>query len=307
MAASIHIVIPKERTGHLSLSGSTTIGRLEQNALSFPEDPLISRQHALIRQQGAHEFVLIDLGSSNGTYVNSKLVVSPTALKHGDEVVVGSSLLTFQFPDQREVRTEQDSLTSHSSRTIVGIRLKQVVILVCDIRSFSRISELLSPMQLAKLLGNWFREVSLLVDEHKGILDKYIGDAFLAYWPVDVRDPEQAVLESYTVAAKLIALSKQFTLPVEANMPFKIGVGISQGIVASGSVGGVSQRDSSIMGDAVNIAFRLEALTKEKGYPLVISKEVYEVLKRDVSCNPLGESTLKGKAEPVEIYGIQIP
>lgn len=306
MAPKVTILVPQESMGQLPLEDSLTIGRLETNKISFPKDLLISRQHAIIRKQGEHECILMDLGSSNGTYLNSKLLVSPTPLRHGDEIVVGGSLIRFEFPEQESVeRSSAAMLSDLSSRTLVGIRLRTVTILVCDIRSFSRMSELLNPAHLAKLLGQWFREVAVIVERSGGVVDKYIGDAFMAYWAVDDKNPSIAPIAALRAAHEFLALAQSFVLPPEVNFSFRVGIGMSQGLVASSNLGGSSQRDSSIMGDSVNIAFRLETVTKEVGYPIVVCREVFNAAGGFVHYNPLGAIALKGKEETVEAFGVE--
>jgi adenylate cyclase len=304
MIPSLKIVVPQESTREVELEASTTIGRLDHNHIAFPNDPLVSRQHALIRQQGADDFVVIDLGSSNGTYVNSQLVIAPTQLKHGDEIVIGSVLMRFSHPEQAAQAAPSKPL---ESRTMVGIRVSTVVVLVCDIRSFTRLSELFSPADLARFLGVWFRDVSEVVSSHEGLIDKYIGDAFMAYWTVDQKDPDKAPQSAVNVGCQLLDMAARIDLPPEFSMSFQVGVGINQGVVASGNVGGSSQRDSSIMGDAVNIAFRLESACKETGCPLIISKDVHAKAEALYPFESLGPVSLKGKSEKLSIFGLRYP
>jgi adenylate cyclase len=303
MTPTITIVVPQEDGREISLANSTSIGRLEHNHLAFPDDLLMSRQHALIRQQGADEFVVIDLGSSNGTYINSQLVVAPTTLKHGDELVVGSVLMRFSYPEQIQISQSAKSKPLES-RTMMGIRVSTVVVLVCDIRSFTKLSELLSPEELARFLGVWFRNVSEEISSHEGLVDKYIGDAFMAYWTVDQKNPQHAPRLAVQVGYKLLQMAAEIELPTN-EMKFEVGVGINQGVVASGNVGGSSQRDSSIMGDAVNIAFRLESACKETGCPLILGHDLFTVAGDLFPFESLGPVSLKGKSEKVQIYGLK--
>jgi len=304
MAPTLQIIVPKSAAAEIPVSNSTAIGRLPENVVGFPEDLLMSREHCLIRQQGANEYVLIDLGSSNGTWLNSKLVVAPSPLKHLDEIVVGGALIRFNFPEQQEIIAREKDREA-VSRTMVGIRLNTVVILVCDIRNFTRLSEILPPERLAKFLGVWFRTVSDLIRTKGGVVDKYIGDAFLAYWTVDKADPALAATQAILSAQALLEIASSIKTPEDSGMDFKVGIGVNQGVVASGNVGGNSQRDSSIMGDAVNIAFRLESLCKETGYPIVASQEVISTISTNFPFISVGHCTLKGKSEPLEVFGLR--
>jgi adenylate cyclase len=307
-APELQIIIPTKDMRSISLESSTTIGRSEHNQLAFPDDLLISRQHALIRQQGPNEYVLIDLGSSNGTYLNSQLIIAPTALAHGDEILVGSVLLKFLFPEQIKMLDERsENMDGIETRTMFGIRVAQVTILVCDIRNFTTLSEMISAEDLARFLGGWFREASQLVFANGGVVDKYIGDAFMAYWPTVRSDPKEGSNAALSTAKELLALANRMPLPKKIDFAFKIGIGLHEGVVASGNVGSSSQRDSSIMGDTVNTAFRLESECKRTGYELLISGEVYERIGRAKEFDSLGLVEFKGKTTKVALFGLKRP
>jgi adenylate cyclase len=187
---------------------------------------------------------------------------------------------------------------------MVGVRVSQVVVMVGDIRNFSRLSELLIPEELARFLGSWFREVYDIVSESGGVVDKYIGDAFMAYWRVDKKAPSAASRTAITVAMNLLKKVEEMKLSTKEAFNFQIGIGIHEGVVASSNVGGSSQRDSSIMGDAVNTAFRVEATCKELGCPLLLTGEVFDHVSDLFVFTSFGLVLLKGKSEPVTLYGV---
>lgn len=294
----IHLLLYlKGKTGpkKIPLQASTSIGRMENNVIQLLEDPLVSRQHALISEQTNGEYSLIDLGSSNGTYINGQIVLAPTILKHDDEILIGGSLLKFQDP---EVRT-QSGATRIDSKTVMGIKVQDVVIMVGDIRGFTRISEELGAEELTRFIGGWFKEVASTITESGGIVDKYIGDAFMAYWILNKEEPTQIVDQALEVARQLILKSQHIMV---AGEPFRIGIGMHSGVVASGNLGTSSQRDASIMGDTVNVTFRIESMCKEFKSALLISEEVFKASSYQAHFSSLGPVQLKGKSEEIVIY-----
>jgi adenylate cyclase len=177
-----------------------------------------------------------------------------------------------------------------------------VAILVCDIRGFSAMAERLEERQLALVLGNWFRDIGNAVQSAGGIIDKYIGDAVLAYWPArDQQGTECATC--LDVAATLLELARKRTWP-ETGQPFRVGIALHFGRVTSGNIGQVAMRDATIIGDAVNTAFRLEGVMKELNRNLVLSQDFGTVLPPGRDLVDLGQFQLKGKQQGVRVFGV---
>ena len=306
MSAFIYIEKPTVPNPRVELGNSTGIGRSTVNQLCYPEDTSISRQHALIRQQGENEFYLIDLGSSNGTYLNSQLLIGPTLLKNGDRIQVGDAVMVFELVGADQVDPTKASDETTIEQTMVAMRMSTMVILVCDIRAFTRISEILSPDQLAKLLGRWFRQISELINSRGGVVDKFIGDAVMAYWVVDQKNPIVAQESALTTAVDLHRMANEMRIEAAPDFKFQVGVGLNQGVVSCGNVGMKSQRDSTIMGDAVNMAFRLETVCKEKQMPIVVSAQIRDALADKFGFVSLGPVHLKGKSTPHEVFGLPL-
>jgi class 3 adenylate cyclase len=288
----------------VELGNTTSIGRATANTICLKEDCAASRQHALIRRQGEAEYSLLDLGSANGTFLNDKLLLIPTILRDGDRVRVGETALRFEFKGGASA-----NLTSTQTiyeRTRMAVRMGKMAVLVCDIRDFTRIGELLAPDVLSRFLGSWFREVSEAILSRGGVVDKFIGDAVMAYWPVEATNPPGAAGSAIEAALALHHLARTVEVPGHPEFLFQIGVGINQGLVSCGNVGVQSGRDLTIMGDAVTLAFRLESVCKIKKTPIVVGAEVVAVLAGSRAWMPLGEVKLKGKTTSPEAFGLAL-
>jgi class 3 adenylate cyclase len=165
-------------------------------------------------------------------------------------------------------------------------------LLVCDIRGFSTMSEKTSSGQLAQVLGAWFRETGNLVAKTGGTVDKFIGDAILAYWGGDHAGNDcTAALD---VGLRMLQLASERTWP--NGDPFRIAVALHYGRVTCSNVGIAAERDATIIGDAVNTVFRLEAVAKELGQSLVLSGDCAEHLADREQFQDFGERRSKAKA-----------
>jgi adenylate cyclase len=284
----------------LTIGNTATIGRTRDNIVCLSGSPLVSRQHALVRCHDGYQYQIIDLGSRNGTYVNDQRVIMPTTLSDGARILIAKNELLFQ-------QVEDDYATAALEVTLAGSMagahsaVQPVALLVCDIRGFSTMAEKISSSDLAQHLGVWFREAGNLVTKNGGTIDKFIGDAVLAYWsgcgdqPVDCA----ATLE---IARQLLALAGTTKWP--DGQPFRVGVALHYGSVTCGNVGVDAQRDATIIGDAVNTVFRLESVMKELNQAVVLSADFRQHLPAEEKLVDLGQKKLKGKQQAVGVYGL---
>jgi adenylate cyclase len=136
------------------------------------------------------------------------------------------------------------------------------------------------------------------------VVDKYIGDAVMAYWPVDSQRPSLAADNAVASAMAIHALARTVEVPDHPEFEFRVGVGINQGLVSSGNIGRQGQRDMTIMGDAVTLAFRLESACKIKKFPIVVGADIAKSLSDRFAFVPLGQVKLKGKTTSPEAFGL---
>ena len=303
MAAKIRVVPAQAPSFEVPILYTATIGRTPENTVCLNFSPTVSRQHAIIRCHNGYEYQLMDLGSRNGTYVNDQRVVMPVTLQSGSRIRIANNDLIFEQESEFDT-AEGAAATMAGSMDTAMQTVHNAAILVCDIRGFSSQSEILAASALAQLLGQWFREAGNAVQKHGGVIDKFIGDAILAYWQESPGPPRECV-QAYNASRSLLDLAAKTKWP-ESGKPFKVGIAVHYGRVAFGNIGLVAQRDATIIGNAVNTAFRLESIMKELNQKLLVSEQLVEGLESAERglFTDLGEKTLKGKNEMVRVFGI---
>src|SRR6478672_9691672 len=166
---------------NLTIGNTATIGRTSDNTVCLSGSPLVSRQHALVRCHDGYQYQIIDLGSRNCTFVNDQRVVMPMTLVHGARILIAKNELLFEQIED-DFSNAQLEVTLAGSMAGTSSAIRPVALLVCDIRGFSTMAEKISSNDLAQQLGVWFREAGNLVTRSGGTIDKFIGDAVLAYW-----------------------------------------------------------------------------------------------------------------------------
>ena len=182
-------------------------------------------------------------------------------------------------------------------------RKAELTVLFSDIRGFTTISEGLEPDELATLMNQYLGAMTIIVRQHRGTLDKYIGDAIMAFWGAPVDDAEHAknaVLTALEMQAALGDLNKKFA---QRGWPIlKIGVGVNSGSMTVGDMGSSVRQSYTVMGDAVNLGSRLEGITKQYGVGIVVGEATRELLKKEFVFRELDRVRVKGKDAPVGIY-----
>ncbi|MDR2144714.1 MAG: adenylate/guanylate cyclase domain-containing protein [Treponema sp.] len=200
---------------------------------------------------------------------------------------------------------------------------RTLAILFSDIRSFTTISEGLEPDELVKNLNRYFSGQVDIIMNRNGIVDKYIGDAIMAIWGAPLRHDDDA-LQSVLAGLEMIDAVKEFNKKQnELGKPeFHIGIGINYGVVTVGNIGSERKMDYTVIGDMVNLASRMEGLTKTYHEEILISESLYEKLKEQNAVaelssgqNAAGEPALpirlldtvavKGKTKGVKIYTLR--
>lgn len=182
---------------------------------------------------------------------------------------------------------------------------RPVTILFSDVRGFTSISEKLSPTQVVDLLHQYLTPMTRIVTDNMGTLDKFIGDAVMAFWnaPLDVPDhPDKALRSALAMLDELNELNKGFKETY--GFAINIGVGLHYGNARVGNFGSEDLFDYTIIGDAVNLGSRLEGLTKFYGLRLLVSDALVERASDAFAFMEVDRVRVKGKAEPVTIYTV---
>ncbi len=184
-------------------------------------------------------------------------------------------------------------------------RRRLVTVLFSDIRGFTSISERLQPEQVDEMLQEYLTVMTEVVFRHGGTVDKYIGDAIMALYNAPYEDPDHA-LKAIRTALEFQERAIPFSARWEAKLGVTIrcGVGINSGVAVVGSLGSRQRNEYTAIGDAVNLAARLESITKDYNVPIIISKYTYDRVKGRFPTHELDTVTVKGRSEPVKIYGV---
>lgn len=288
----------------VEVGNTATIGRSRDNTVALHLAQHVSRQHAIIRCHNAFQYQIMDLGSRNGTFVNGRRVITPTVLTHGAVIRITNNEIVFeQFEKATDDPTYDVTLAAGTDAT--QDQNAVVAVMVCDIRGFSTMSELLPEDQLARNLGEWFRDAGNIVHESGGTIDKFIGDAILAYWTRDESHPGRETGSALTSALRMLEASTKRVWPLK-DRAFSIAVALHHGVVTCGNIGLIAQRDATIIGDTVNTVFRIEGVMKQLNQKLTASQDFIQSLREPppVTFNDLGEHQLKGKNQAVRLFGM---
>ncbi len=178
-----------------------------------------------------------------------------------------------------------------------------LAVLFSDIRRFTSMSENMRPDEIVESLNAYF---SLMVDvimSRQGIVDKYIGDAIMAFYGAPVQHEDDAFKAVQSGFEMMEALKGFNQRQAERGRPeFHIGIGINYGSVTVGNIGSDKKMDYTVIGDMVNIASRLEGLTKIYHEEMIVSESVFRYVKKDISCRMLDRVAVKGKKQGIGIY-----
>ena len=189
----------------------------------------------------------------------------------------------------------------------LGGAKREITIFFSDIRGFTTISEKFSPEKLVHFVNEYLTEMTKIIMENKGTVDKFVGDAIMAFWnaPFLEKDhPRLACLAAISQVRRLKELQKQWK---KRNLPsMNIGCGIHTGEAVIGNMGSEDRFDYTAMGDAVNLSSRLEGLTKQYGVDIIISEATYKKVKDEFNCRLLDVVKVKGKKLPIKIYELLI-
>ena len=199
----------------------------------------------------------------------------------------------------QEILENPDSYYS----SLKGVRIP-ATILFSDIVGFTSLTENADPEALVKQLNQYLSRMTAAVFEHGGTLDKFIGDAVMAVWgnvrsrgPVE--DARMAARAALAMRRELRTLNHAWH--EQGIAPFAIGIGINQGDVLGGNIGSQEKADPTVIGDAVNLASRLEGLTRIYGVDIILGPTASEFVEEEFYLRPIARVIVKGKTEPVEI------
>lgn len=263
----------------------------------------MSRNHAIIRKEST-QLILVDLGSANGTFVNNQPISNPTVLNDKDEIKFGDVKFTIRYdaivaPD--EIYTPNKKTTE---RVFANI---QMAVLVSDIRNYTQLSVSIPADIVSSALAEWFGCVGDLVKKHFGIIEGFRGDSVLAYWASSPADDTNHILGALNTARDMVAASRSFDINFSQKHPghdFKIGCGVHSGDAVLGNIGADSRRGYTVLGDCVNVTFRIESLCSSLDREILVSEDIALLNYDGFEFEDMGYHDLKGKSESYHLFAL---
>lgn len=258
------------------LQASCPIGRSPSNAIVL-SDRKVSRRHAIVHRQNVDEFWLVDLGSGNGSYINELRVSLPARLSDGDVMKLGDFALRF-----RQLNTFDDAEAKSQIPSVTMIEIKNVVcwMLLADIIGSTKLSAQHEPAEWASLVGHWAGDCRRIIELHGGTINKYLGDGFLAIWPVRERHVDSV----HSALHSLIELQEK------SAPPFRLA--LHRGEVVSG--GGRTLGEDNLSGLELVLLFRMEKLAGSLGKRFMCSEAAFRELDGLMPLAGSGSHTLPG-------------
>lgn len=198
-----------------------------------------------------------------------------------------------------------DEMLAKECKQKLGGQEKEVTILFSDIRGYTSLSEGMNPKEVIDLLNEYHGRMIKIFSQNKGRIFDYQGDAQMVVFgaPIEAKDHAYlAIKAAFEMRSEIEKLKKEWrqNLPIE----FNVGIGICTGIVAIGLVGAEEHKQYSAIGDSTNVASRMQSLSKELGCNILVTQSTYNLVKDKVTAKLFKDILVKGKAEPMNVYGI---
>jgi adenylate cyclase len=220
------------------------------------------------------------------------------AVIHAALVTMKRGLMNFAVYVPRDLVR---AVLQSGQRAELGGKTKQLTVLFSDLAGFTTLSENMTPSALVRLLGGYFDEMTNVISARRGTIDKFIGDAIMAFWnaPDDVADHAVRACEAALACQRKLGEMKKSDSALQV---VSARIGIATGDVLVGNIGSSSRMNYTVMGDTVNLAARLESLAKTYGTPILVSGACHEAAKQRIVMRPIDVVAVKGKKQGVKVY-----
>ncbi len=267
-----------------------------------PNSIIINKPHELIDTFHRHKFLIMGILAFILFLIGVIITLSVNIVrrKRVERELVRTNAAYDRF-------VPHEFLNNLAKESIIDVQLgdqvqKDMTVLFSDIRSFTTLSEAMSPEENFNFINSFLRAIGPIIRTHHGFIDKYIGDAIMALFP---RDAEHAIMAAVEMQKGLIDWNA--SRRERGFLPVEIGIGLHIGTLMLGTVGEEKRMEGTVISDAVNLASRLEGLTKLFGAGIILSERTLEGLgekKVKYLYRNLGRVSVKGKRDPVTIYEI---
>lgn len=259
---------------------------------------------------GLYSWFVYYMFASQGRWIS---FVIPAGTLAANYAAITSFRMIFEEREKRKLRKTFSQYLSPGVISLIekdpkryirpGGQLKELTVMFSDIRSFTTLSEKLTPDELVQLLNEYLGEMTDAVFATNGTLDKYIGDAIMAFWGSPYPQEDHA-FRGCSCALQMIRRLEKLNQKwkAEGRSPISIGIGLNSGAVNVGNMGSAKRLAWTVMGDNVNLASRLEGINKEYRTHIVINETTFHQISSQFICRDLDKIRVKGKTQPVNIY-----
>jgi adenylate cyclase len=239
-----------------------------------------------------------------------------TVVPLGAQGVAFASVATFEYFTEgrrrRQLRAAFDKYMSsevvdeimrHPDAITLGGEKRELTVLFSDIAGFTTISEQLSPESLVKLLNQYLSAMTTTIRNHRGNVNKYLGDGIMAIFGAPIKESHHTTLACRTALAMQTQLARLREAWIAEGYPAVVArIGISAGPLIVGNVGSEERLEYTVIGDTVNLASRLEGANKYYGTAILLDSRAYDLAKAEIEARPVDFLRVKGKAQPVVVY-----
>jgi adenylate cyclase len=295
----------------LKVPGGLLTGRPAAEYFIGPNE-WVARSIAKVAQTGKPDLIMdtdLDIGDDACTSVNLSVV----PLINAKDIAIGSLLVLEDITREKRLKgtmarymtKELAERLLESGESMLGGQAIEASILFSDIRSFTTLSEKLGPQGTVAMLNDYFGIMVDIIFRYQGILDKYIGDAIMAVFGAPIAagaDADRAVQAGVDMMLALESFNRSRVSRGED--PIRIGIGIATDVILSGNIGSMKRMDYTVIGDGVNLASRLESVTKYYGTSILISESTFHKLEKTYLLREIDRIRVQGKTRPVGIYEV---
>lgn len=236
------------------------------------------------------------------------------AVTTGDEIGVLTQGFNSMVQGLKEREMIRDTFGKYVTKDVADLilekritgegELRTATILVTDIANYTTIAESLSPTETVAMLNQYFSELVSIVQAHRGLVNKFIGDSVFALFNVPVDDPDHAA-HAVEAAIAIQALTRSRLFGDRKSLATRIG--INTGLVLAGNIGSSERAEYTVIGDEVNVAARLESLNKTYGTGILIGENTRRLVESRFPLEEIGSLQLKGKERAVKVFSVPSP
>ncbi len=324
MATGVMTVDPDGRVGSVNPAFAAIFGlqtnwatnpRVEQFLDAAPNESLVAQLRRCAAAGEAYSAYDLKYVLQTGDPVSVNLSVVP--LRDSKQNPMGIVAVAEDITNEQRLmstlcryvtREVAEYVLKDRDKLKLGGNRQEVSVLFCDIRGFTTLTEEHAPEDIVGLLNEYFSLMVREIFNQQGTLDKFIGDAVMAVFGAPITradDPLRAVRAALGMRHALKAFNIRQTRAQKPTV--ETGIGICHGEAISGNIGSEERMEFTVIGDPVNIASRLEGLTKTSGFKILIDETVFQRVKGEFECVFIGEEQVKGKRRLVKVYGIPDP